>query len=106
MSARLERYMRRITGASRASQLAFILSPLFAFMLELFSQGGLSSLDRGPDRKSVVDGKSADAGGGGGAEDGIRDGHVTGVQTCALPISSCPSSGCVGGAAAIDVGPP
>src|SRR5690625_6920742 len=24
------------------------------------------------------------------AEDGIRDGHVTGVQTCALPI--CPSS--------------
>src|SRR5207253_3564821 len=30
------------------------------------------------------------------AEDGIRDGHVTGVQTCALPISvmytSCPGS--------------
>src|SRR5690606_30531241 len=24
--------------------------------------------------------------GGGGAEDGIRDFHVTGVQTCALPI--------------------
>src|SRR6266508_6102160 len=26
------------------------------------------------------------------AEDGIRDGHVTGVQTCALPISTpaCP----------------
>src|SRR5690625_573258 len=24
------------------------------------------------------------------AEDGIRDGHVTGVQTCALPISSFP----------------
>src|SRR5690625_3354847 len=26
------------------------------------------------------------------AEDGIRDGHVTGVQTCALPISlnNCP----------------
>src|SRR5439155_12747455 len=23
------------------------------------------------------------------AEDGIRDGHVTGVQTCALPISCC-----------------
>src|SRR5439155_3058718 len=23
------------------------------------------------------------------AEDGIRDGHVTGVQTCALPISVC-----------------
>src|SRR5690625_2987170 len=23
------------------------------------------------------------------AEDGIRDGHVTGVQTCALPISQC-----------------
>src|SRR5207253_3756527 len=23
------------------------------------------------------------------AEDGIRDGHVTGVQTCALPISLC-----------------
>src|SRR5439155_16127226 len=23
------------------------------------------------------------------AEDGIRDGHVTGVQTCALPISKC-----------------
>src|SRR5439155_3258131 len=26
------------------------------------------------------------------AEDGIRDGHVTGVQTCALPISG--GSGC------------
>src|SRR5690625_7561622 len=26
------------------------------------------------------------------AEDGIRDGHVTGVQTCALPISSTPSA--------------
>src|SRR5690625_3392188 len=25
------------------------------------------------------------------AEDGIRDGHVTGVQTCALPISPCGS---------------
>src|SRR5690606_39972548 len=25
------------------------------------------------------------------AEDGIRDFHVTGVQTCALPISSTPS---------------
>src|SRR5207253_8397525 len=25
------------------------------------------------------------------AEDGIRDGHVTGVQTCALPISRRPS---------------
>src|SRR5439155_8088468 len=23
------------------------------------------------------------------AEDGIRDGHVTGVQTCALPILTC-----------------
>src|SRR4051794_27601637 len=32
------------------------------------------------------------------AEDGIRDGRVTGVQTCALPISRCsctrPGSGC------------
>src|SRR2546422_6430676 len=27
------------------------------------------------------------------AEDGIRDVAVTGVQTCALPISSAPSSG-------------
>src|SRR5690606_40645720 len=26
------------------------------------------------------------------AEDGIRDFHVTGVQTCALPISFAPSS--------------
>src|SRR5690625_6893296 len=26
------------------------------------------------------------------AEDGIRDGHVTGVQTCALPI--CPTERC------------
>src|SRR5207253_4719134 len=25
------------------------------------------------------------------AEDGIRDGHVTGVQTCALPISPQPT---------------
>src|SRR5439155_18212298 len=29
------------------------------------------------------------------AEDGIRDGHVTGVQTCALPISSCSSGRCI-----------
>src|SRR5207253_4552199 len=29
------------------------------------------------------------------AEDGIRDGHVTGVQTCALPIST-PSPTCRG----------
>src|SRR5437870_9361970 len=28
------------------------------------------------------------------AEDGIRDGHVTGVQTCALPICSTPSPAC------------
>src|SRR5207253_7140582 len=28
------------------------------------------------------------------AEDGIRDGHVTGVQTCALPIS-CLHVGCI-----------
>src|SRR5690625_8023541 len=27
------------------------------------------------------------------AEDGIRDGHVTGVQTCALPISNTTRSG-------------
>src|SRR5690606_39421054 len=27
------------------------------------------------------------------AEDGIRDSHVTGVQTCALPISSVPPTG-------------
>src|SRR5690606_39999509 len=27
------------------------------------------------------------------AEDGIRDFHVTGVQTCALPISQTPVSG-------------
>src|SRR5437660_3688359 len=26
------------------------------------------------------------------AEDGIRDGHVTGVQTCALPISAYPEA--------------
>src|SRR5690625_3498509 len=26
------------------------------------------------------------------AEDGIRDGHVTGVQTCALPICPLPSA--------------
>src|SRR5690625_6822996 len=30
------------------------------------------------------------------AEDGIRDGHVTGVQTCALPIST-PASACTCG---------
>src|SRR5690625_7005136 len=29
------------------------------------------------------------------AEDGIRDGHVTGVQTCALPICSLPRMGCL-----------
>src|SRR5690348_18454549 len=31
------------------------------------------------------------------AEDGIRDGRVTGVQTCALPISECPRCGVVRG---------
>src|SRR5437870_13913256 len=30
------------------------------------------------------------------AEDGIRDGHVTGVQTCALPISR-PRAACASG---------
>src|SRR5207253_8402228 len=30
------------------------------------------------------------------AEDGIRDGHVTGVQTCALPISARPAFGTAG----------
>src|SRR5712692_8126166 len=29
------------------------------------------------------------------AEDGIRDGTVTGVQTCALPISSCSRAECM-----------
>lgn len=48
MSARLERYMRRLSGASKVSQLAFVLSPLFAFLLELFSQDGLGSLGSGP----------------------------------------------------------
>src|SRR5690625_7358344 len=31
------------------------------------------------------------------AEDGIRDGHVTGVQTCALPISTFVGGGGAGG---------
>src|SRR5689334_25357138 len=31
------------------------------------------------------------------AEDGIRDGTVTGVQTCALPISSTVAAGCCSG---------
>src|SRR5690625_85646 len=31
----------------------------------------------------------------GAAEDGIRDGHVTGVQTCALPILACPAETCI-----------
>src|SRR5215510_15724967 len=30
------------------------------------------------------------------AEDGIRDGHVTGVQTCALPILGGPADGDLG----------
>src|SRR5439155_11542948 len=30
------------------------------------------------------------------AEDGIRDGHVTGVQTCALPISRYAGAGVAG----------
>src|SRR5689334_24643723 len=32
------------------------------------------------------------------AEDGIRDGTVTGVQTCALPISTFPDGTALGGA--------
>src|SRR5439155_13176734 len=32
------------------------------------------------------------------AEDGIRDGHVTGVQTCALPIFALKGQGAFGGA--------
>src|SRR5439155_17604166 len=35
------------------------------------------------------------------AEDGIRDGHVTGVQTCALPISNRGAPGLKGGRATI-----
>src|SRR5690625_6266564 len=31
------------------------------------------------------------------AEDGIRDGHVTGVQTCALPILTCALDHVTGG---------
>src|SRR5207253_7394247 len=40
------------------------------------------------------------------AEDGIRDGHVTGVQTCALPISrrrSCPKRSRILGQPKIDL---
>src|SRR5438876_4412130 len=36
------------------------------------------------------------------AEDGIRDGRVTGVQTCALPISALAEVGMVTSAAWID----
>src|SRR5207253_7567374 len=32
------------------------------------------------------------------AEDGIRDGHVTGVQTCALPISAKSTPSCLNAA--------
>src|SRR5437660_12718144 len=44
------------------------------------------------------------------AEDGIRDGHVTGVQTCALPISMSTLSGDYGpsslvGTIDVDMGP-
>src|SRR5439155_15596934 len=35
------------------------------------------------------------------AEDGIRDGHVTGVQTCALPISRAPGAVLVGGGSVV-----
>src|SRR5690625_7756891 len=35
------------------------------------------------------------------AEDGIRDGHVTGVQTCALPISEYLCAGLVAGNAIV-----
>src|SRR5437870_9139199 len=41
------------------------------------------------------------------AEDGIRDGHVTGVQTCALPISGAGAGngdGAAGGANALASG--
>src|SRR5690606_40245363 len=38
------------------------------------------------------------------AEDGIRDFHVTGVQTCALPISGC-RRGLAAGAADVIVAP-
>src|SRR5690348_17781734 len=36
------------------------------------------------------------------AEDGIRDGRVTGVQTCALPISSSGAGAAAGAAAQAD----
>src|SRR5215510_7371339 len=39
------------------------------------------------------------------AEDGIRDGHVTGVQTCALPISVPPAERQAAVVAAKDVRP-
>src|SRR5439155_14618133 len=38
------------------------------------------------------------------AEDGIRDGHVTGVQTCALPIWLLVCKRFVGGQEATEVG--
>src|SRR5690625_6600290 len=40
------------------------------------------------------------------AEDGIRDGHVTGVQTCALPISLVVVTQCVGVEGAVIGAPP
>src|SRR5439155_18990221 len=40
------------------------------------------------------------------AEDGIRDGHVTGVQTCALPISSTRCVGMVSRVAFPDLNTP
>src|SRR5690625_7606146 len=38
------------------------------------------------------------------AEDGIRDGHVTGVQTCALPIFRLQPQGGGGGDTGVDPG--
>src|SRR5690606_40337519 len=40
------------------------------------------------------------------AEDGIRDFHVTGVQTCALPISAQPVTGAVATGADSQAGAP
>src|SRR5690606_22252885 len=83
-----------LEGEATATYLIRLLSSVGITVSRLASGlpvgGDLEYADERSEERRV--GKEGRAGGGAAqAEDGIRDFHVTGVQTCALPISSAPS---------------
>src|SRR5207253_177104 len=74
-----ERLARTILARARGSSLAVYLQLVLSFPVMTF----LLPSARSEERRVGKECRSGWA----AAEDGIRDGHVTGVQTCALPIS-------------------